>query len=623
MAAVAALVAFGVGGPGGGVAAADHTPRLTSQVVDETGSVGRGARAAVDELLRERDVQLYAVFVSSVGASSGPDYAAAVARENGLGGNDAVLVVSPTERRYGMWVSSGLRGVTRTEVDSVLSRRVEPELRAGDWDGAVSAAADGLGDAVSGDATRSGGTGTGSARVLLLLLLVGGGAFVGWRAWQRRRAERAVAAERAREHEQVGGEAAAALIRVDERLRDADADVRLVGLTSDDPDAAALYERLAGAREHVRVAFELRAREEDAPDVEALRRVLAECAAADELLDAVTARTAELRDVQQHAPETLRGFGARLDAIVASAGAAEASLGALRERVPETARTVEGNLPEARKRVEYARAEVARGLDALPDVPRAARHARLAEQSAARAEQLVEAVAHLEQAVAEATAALPEALRTAERAVAAARAAGGVAGADDRVARAEAALGQARAERDVVVAVRLAGEAAAYAEPVVGAAASRREALDATLAAARTAYTTAYDFVAARREGVGERPRAKLMQAERELENAEALRGSDPDGALDAARQAEALAWEAYELAADDFDRLDRYDRPYGGGFFGGFGMPLPLPIPIIIGGGGGWGGHWGGGWDGGWDGGGLGGGGDFGGGGDSFGGTF
>lgn len=601
---------------------ADHAPALRSQVVDETGSTGQRARDAVAELLDERDVQLYALFVTSTGGASGPAYARSVADENGLGGNDALLVVAPSEGRYGLWTSPGL---LRSDVTRTFARRVEPELRQGDWDGAVETAADTLGDAVAG---RSSGSGSANSARLLLLLLAGAG--LGWYLWQRarvRRARRAEEAERVKRYEQVAGEAAVTLIRLDERLRDAETEVRLAGMTSDDPDASATYERLAKAREHVRVAFELRAREEvSGPDADLLDQVLAECRAAEELLGAVTARTAELRDLQQHAPETLAALGTRIESVERGVGAAETTLAALRERVAETVRTVEGNLPEARKRLDYARTEVAAGLRLLDahDLPNAALRARLAEQSVARAEQLVEAVRHVERAVSEAQAALPDALRQAERAVAAARDV--AAPKDDRVARAETALRQARAERDVVVAVRLAAEASALAEPVSGAAAERRGVLDGAITSARAAYTSAEDFIAARREGVGERPRARLLMAERDLRLAESVRETDPSTALEAARRAEELSYQAYELAAEDFDRLERYDTPYGGGLggfggFGGFGMPLPLPIPIIIGGGGGWGGAWGGGWDGGW---GDSSGGDFGGDfGDSFGGTF
>ncbi|HVF06332.1 MAG TPA: TPM domain-containing protein [Frankiaceae bacterium] len=613
-------------------AGADHTPRLSGQLVDQTGSLGRGAQRAVDELLRERDVQLYAVFVRSTGGSTGPGYAAEVARENGLGGNDAVLVVAPGERRYGMWVSRGIPGLTSAEVNRVLSARVEPELRAGDWDGAVAAAADGLGDAVRGDVARTGSAQRGGGLgLLLLLVLLGAGVYLFARRRSRRRAEQAAAAERAERHRQLTGEAAAALISADERLRDAEAEVRLTETAVDEAGRAALREHLVAAREHLRQAFELRAREEDdGPDIALLEQVLAAAGAAAAELDAVTARTAELRDLQANAAQTLAALGPRVDAVAAAAAGAEVTLERLRPQVPESAHTVDGNLAEARKRIEYARSEVVAGGAAVAakDMPGAARRARAAEQSAARAEQLVEAVAHLEQAVADAAVALPGALREAERVVTAAREVAPAG--DDRVARAETAWRQARGERDAVVAVRLAGEAAALAQPAIAAqaeareqASERRRALEAALASAHAAYTTAADFVAARREGIGDRPRARLRLAERELDAAERLKREEPEAAYDAARRAEELAYEAYELAVEDFERLDRYNTPFGGGFggFGGFG--LPIPIPIIVGGGGGWGGPWGGGWGGGWDGGGGDAfGGDFGGG-DSFGGGF
>jgi len=196
--------------------------------------------------------------------------------------------------------------------------------------------------------------------------------------------------------------------------------------------------------------------------------------------------------------------------------------------------------------------------------------------------------------------------------------------------------------RDVVLAYRLAREAEAAADGIVakvreGEARRAKElaAVDAGIRAAELSVDRAEEFIAARRHGVGRRPRTALSEADAALRHARGLRDSDPATALAEASRATQLADDAFERAQRDFSVAQGAGR--GGTVVIG-GQPFPAGrrsdwggdiggaiIGGIIGsilsgggrrGGGGFGGFGGGGFGGG-------GGGGLGGGGRSFGGGF
>jgi hypothetical protein len=156
------------------------------------------------------------------------------------------------------------------------------------------------------------------------------------------------------------------------------------------------------------------------------------------------------------------------------------------------------------------------------------------------------------------------------------------------------------------------------------------QALPRVLDGAERSVETTRRFIDTRRGGVGTDARTRIVEAQRQLDEATAAQHDDPVTALAAAQRAQSLANEAYELAQQDVDQFR--GGPFGGGGFGGGGGGGFLTGALLGGvlggalggdrwGGGGWGG---GGWGGdvgggGW--GGDGGGGGFDGGGGGFGG--
>ncbi|HKO34173.1 MAG TPA: TPM domain-containing protein, partial [Candidatus Limnocylindria bacterium] len=128
---------------------------LSERVVDESGVMSESqiaeAESAITALEDEDNVQLWALYVDTTDGEEVTDYADAVAAENGLGGNDALLVVAIDDRRDALWIGDLLTEVSDQELDLILADRVEPQLRDSEWGAAVAGAAEGLSSALAGD----------------------------------------------------------------------------------------------------------------------------------------------------------------------------------------------------------------------------------------------------------------------------------------------------------------------------------------------------------------------------------------------------------------------------------------------------------------------------------------
>jgi hypothetical protein len=630
-------------------ARAQDIPTLQGQITDLTRSQvlgnGRGQiESALRELQQNQDIQLWVLFLESTGGRTVTEFADEVARRNSLGANDALLVVALSDRTDALWRSSTLGDrLTDQELGQVLSRRVEPRLQQGDFPAAVVEATRGLRDVAGGGQTSAGeapGSGIPFGPILLIGLLGAGGAWL-WSIISRRRDERRAAEERDRKTGMLAREANALLIRTDEALRTAQEEIGFAEAQFSPEDVAPYRDAVARASEDLKAAFTVRQQlDDDVPeDPETRRKLLAEIVErarrAQALLDEQRKRIEELRDLERNAPQILAALPAQLDALQARAPEAEETLNSLESYADRVRQAVRGNIPEAGKRVGYARTQVEAGRRALEsgDAAAAARSARSAQHALEEATQLINAIDALAKSVREAQQAVGPQISTAETDLATAHAAMNGTGTPEqrtRLAEAERELQQARSELatdrpDVLTAFRLATNAEAVADSVLAEVRQETErrqkeaqVLAAQLQVADASYRRSADFIATRRGGIGRTARTRLAEAGRSLEDARMLARADPRAALAEAQRAERLAEEAYDLARDDFDDYDSYGRR---------GSSFPIPFPVIIGGGwGGGGGGWGGGsWGsgGGWGGGGSVGGGWGGGGGGSVGGRW
>lgn len=610
-----------------GAAAGQQTlPRLDDVVTDLADVLDAGGEQKLESSLgsiaADEDVQLWALFVDTTGVEEPTAYASQTAAENGLGTNDALLMVAADDRTYALWVADGLADVTDAEIDRILGDLVEPRLVDGDWSGAAIAAAQGVVEASRGELRRPGGDGLDLTLVVVVALVVIGALLVGRALLTRRRLE---AAER-KERDRLAREANAALLALDEKLRDAEQELGFAEAQWGQEEVQRFRASILEATGQAKAAFAIRQRLDDRePETPAQRKaMLAEIVqrtgAAGRLIDDQLAQLDRLRDLEQTAPDQLRALGPRIEELRRRLDAAEQTLeGLTRTYAAEVVRPVSGNLVEARKALEGSRGEVERGLGAVAggDTRSAAVAVRRAEEGVARAGELIDAVERLATDVEQARERIGALLAEVETDVATARRAifdeelrGTDPGLPDRLAAAERLLGDARStaaagDADPLTALEQAEAANRSIDDVLAAVqkaedAERRLAasLQATLASARARVDRAVDFITTRRHGVGERARTRAAEAERSLAEAAALAERNPGAALGAAKRAEQLADEAYRMAADQFGGWDDRGGPRHGPYAGSGGDLAGAILGGIIGGilsGGGRGSGWGG----------------------------
>lgn len=576
-----------------GLVRAEAPQQLDERLTDLAGVFSGGQRSEAEAAIEDvaDDVSLWALFVRTTDGMPAPDYAAEVAALNGLGGNDAVLVVAIDDRRYAMWVGPLLDEVSDEEIDIILAEGVEPQLAAGEWGSAVAAAAEGLVEALGvapqepepqepeepggGEPPASDGDGFPWAAAAILAAIVA--ALWLWNRWRSGRAAGLEAEERDRRLGGLARRANAMLIETDELIRHDAQELGFAEAQFGAAEAKNFREALDGARGELQAAFGVRQRLDDAtPEMPAdrealLNEIVARCTKAQELLTAQTERFRQLRDLERRAPELLAALPAAIDSVEARLADAEAKLETLRADAPGAARSVRGNPAEARKRIELARTTTAAGSNALAgnDAAAAGRAVKASQDALAQAAALLDAIGHQATALSDAQGRLASALEQARADVDAATEA--LEGATDRSqsdelggARRKLAAAEAAAageERDVIRAYGLAREAEAAADAVLAAVKEGEErrarelaAVDAELQAAAISVDRAADFVDGRRHGVGRQPRTRLSEARVSLERALAVRDRDPAAATGAAQRARALADQAYEEASAQFD---------------------------------------------------------------------
>ncbi|HEY6057918.1 MAG TPA: TPM domain-containing protein, partial [Candidatus Limnocylindrales bacterium] len=502
-------------------------------------------------------------------------FAQATFTQNGLGGNDALLVVAVDDHRYAWWEADNgpLRGI-RDEVDGILSSSLDSRFRAGDYAGGVNDFARALRERLGGAAPPAavtpapGGTqqpapagGTSILGVIVAVILVLAGLLIiaGW--WGRRRADRRTAEERDRRTGQLARDANALLIQTDDAVREAQQDADFVAAQFGDSEAAPYRDALATATAELKAAFGVRQKLDDSipEDPETRERMLNEILTrarhAAALLDEQRRRAAELRESESKAPDVLAALPTAIDALAARLPTSQAAFARLGAYAPAAWAAVSGNGSEAEKRIASARADTERGTSLLAtDRHAAAASTRSAQAAVAQANGLLDAIektaASLDETRRRLSAEIEAAAPDVERAKAAVAAGRVDPKAVSTVDEAQKLLAAARAEAsadrpDVIAGYRQAQQANQLADSVlegVRQAEERRAREAAALAtaihSAEVSIARASDYITARRNGVGREARTRLAEGQRHHDLALQLQNTDPARAVEEARLA-------------------------------------------------------------------------------------
>lgn len=597
LALTAALSLLLIGG-GGAAWATDPVTLGSTSVLDQSdvlsGAQEQAAQQRLQQLSDETDVDLWVVYVDDfTNPTDAASWANETATANGLGPNQYLLAVATDGRQF--YLSGDSSGpVSENELGAIEQQQIQPKLAAGDWGGAVDAAADGLTSAVNG-----GGGGGFLPGILVVVLLAG---IVGVIIWivvrRRRRAQVPGSAPGGRAAppvttEELARQASAALVQTDDAVKTSEQELGFAKAQFGDAATVEFAQALETAKGNLNQAFTIQQQLDDStPDTEdqvrawntEILRLLEE---ANRGLDEKAEAFDELRKLEQNAPEALARVQEQRATAAAALDAAAQHLATLAQSyAPEALATVADNPEQAKDRIAFADTQLAAAQAAIGagDGGEAAVSIRAAEDAVGQATLLEEAidklgrdlaegeqraqalVAELEQDIAAASA-LPDADGHVAATVTATRqqldAARALLGATQRRPLAALqALEGANTQIDAVIAgVRDAAAQAQRAQQMLG----------QTIMQARAQVSAAEDYITARRGAVGAEARTRLAEAGASLVQAEQLQATDPARALQFAQRADQLAGQAIQYAQNDVGSFGAPGGP-GGGMFGPMG---------------------------------------------------
>ncbi|BBY30701.1 TPM domain-containing protein [Mycolicibacterium sediminis] len=599
-------------------ASATPPQRLANYVTDEAGALSGAQLAevqrAVDDLYSARRVRLWVVYVESFSGQTAQTWTQNTMRLSDFGGEDALLAVATGDRAYALLVPDAAAGTV--DVDTLRRNEVEPALRAANWSGAAVAAAEGLAQT---------GSGTGISWVgMVAMLVVVGLAVLALLLWRRRRARTRREAEYAAAQrvdptdpgalatvpvEALDELSRSIVVEVDNAIRTSDNELALAVEEFGERDTAPFTKAVADARTTLSQAFNVRQILDDAvPETpqqrrDLLVRVIVAAAKADRELDAQREAFQRLRDLIINAPSRLDALTQQLVDLTARLEPAEQTLTSLRAQFAETALTsIVGNVDLARQRLEFADQNItnARTLVARPAGSQGGLvdAIRAAESALGQARMTLDAVDSAATDITRAVAGLPDEIADVQNGI---RHAGELLG-QPSVPRAD----ELRAARDAATAAVATAQSEGGADPLgafteltqadadldrlLETVTEEREtaerlsrAFDQALYTAQSRVRSVSDFIDTRRGSVGPEARTRLSEAVRQLEAAQAKRGTNLPDAIAHANGAATLAGQAQTLANVDVNNAQQaYVGRYGGG--GGGGNTGAMIGGIIIG---------------------------------------
>lgn len=595
-------------------ATAEPPFRLPDYVTDNAGALNDRQRAdvqkAVDQLYSERHVRLWVVFVDSFAPKGAFDWAQNTQKISDLGNEDAILAVATKDRSYAFLVSPAAAGGSSTKIDNIRRDRIEPALRTSDWTGAAVAAATGLANLKTGSPSGGGTGGGGSLLVPLAVLagvgLLGFGAMTIW-SRRRRRKQHEAAVAAAKNLDPTDPSALAdvpidaldelsksVVVEVDNAVRSSANELVLAVEEFGAAQTKPFAEAVDNARATLKQAFAVRQKLDDSvPEPlnerrDLLTKVVVAAARANRELDTQTTAFQQMRDLVFNAPERLDALTQQLVTVTARLDPSDQKLAQLRTEFDETAMaSVARNVNAARERVGFADQAITRGreLSAKPvagEVSDLVDCVRGAESALQQANTMLDAVDSAASDIRRAVSALPAAIEDIQRGINQAGeqlAKGGVSKAPELSAARDAAVkavtaAQANGTADPLGTFTQLTQADADLDRLLAGVAEEREAAERlkrsyeqALATAQSRVRSVSDYIDTRRGSIGPEARTRLNEAVRQLEAAEAKKGTAIDEAIKHANGASLLAAQAQQLANADVQAGQRqYQATYRGG---------------------------------------------------------
>jgi len=597
LAAGAAVALTTIGG------AAVATPPVTlgsSYVLDDAGALSSSEEAQAEQRLEQLSadttVDMWVVFVDDfTSPSDAADWANQTADANGLGPQQYLLAVATEGRQF--YLSGASDGPVSFDQLGQIEQQIQPELREGDWVGAVDVAADGLTAAVGGGSNAGGGGGGGGLTGLLVFAAIAAVIAVIIVVVVRRRKKGVGAGGGATPVQQLPIEelqrrASSLLVQTDDALKTSAQELGFAKAQFGDAATEEFEAALARAQKDLDEAFSLKQQLDDStPDTpEETRawntRIIELCEGANARLDEKAAAFDELRKLEQNAPEALARVQEARAQAAAALDSAAARLQVMRgSYAPEALATIADNPEQARQRLAFADEQLAAAQAAIGagDGGQAAVGIRAAEEAVAQATLLEDAIGKLEKDFtdAEQNAAALVAELEADIATASAladpdgRIAGVIAATRQQIDTARANLtGTAKrpvlalqsleaANTQIDTVVQNARDAAAKAQRA-------RQMVGQLIMQAQAQVSAAEDYITARRGAVGAEARTRLAEAGASLVRAQALQANEPEQAMQHAQRADQLAGQAIQLAQQDVGAFGGMGGTGGGSNQGG-----------------------------------------------------
>ncbi|MFG1792247.1 TPM domain-containing protein [Nocardia sp. NPDC049149] len=576
--------------------AAEQPLRMDTYVVDSAKVLDGGqadrVRAAVDQLYADQQVRLWVVYVRDFGGLTPEAWADSTATKSGFGKHDLLLAIATQDSAY--WLSGELpSGVTDSELDTLLTRTVEPALRKGGLADAGVEMADGLRGAMNG--------GGSNYRVLLVLggvlVLIIGGLVLFSRTRRRARAKDELAAARQVDPENTTALAALplealhtrsreVLVELDNAIRTSAEELALAtgefGATAALPFTTALdHAKTAAAK-----AFSIRQRlDDDIPETPEEQRtllvdLLGTVGRADRELDAQVDEFDAMRNLLINAADRLDGLTRDLVELTGRVPTSDAELSRLTAAQPASVLApIHDNVTMARERITFAEQNIDAGRAALTQPVGkqggAVAAIRAAEAAVGQSRTLLDAVDNAAADIQQARDGLPAVLDELRRDIASATELSGYGGTElaAAIAAAQTVLGtaEATAAANPLDAFHTAVATDGDLDRAIAAATDRkladedlRRRLDQALTGARARITAASDYISTRRGGIDAEARTRLSEAQRNLDAAQQLGASDPAKAMSHAQAAADLGGRALQAAQASVRAWEASQPPSG-----------------------------------------------------------